>query len=81
MVVNTSVRLYIMKSCGVLERLDLISFRSVNEDRPPTSAAQMSNIHRVSLQDCDSVTILSHIATPMTAFINVVMNHRRRRAR
>ena len=78
-VVNLSVILDIMKSCPRLEYLHLASFFSINEDCPSTSVVRMSNLLRLSLRRCDSASILSHIITPKTSFIDVVMNHRRTR--
>ena len=76
-VVNLSMILDVMKSCSGLEYLHLASFFSINEDCPSTSAVRMSNLLVLSLQRCDSASILSHIITPKTSFIDVVMNHRR----
>lgn len=77
--VDVSTILNIIKSCEGLERLSLTSFRSVKRDCPPTSAVQMPRLFRISLRDCDSATILSHIATPATSFVDVVMDSRRTR--
>ena len=77
--VNVSTILEIILSCACLERLSLISFHSVNRDCSPTSVVHMPNLLRVSLRDCDSATILSHIITPTTSFIDVVMSPRRAR--
>lgn len=77
--VNLSVILEIIKSCPVLEFLRLASFFPINEDCPPTSRTEMPNLLRLSLRRCDSATILSHVVTPKTSFIDVVMNPRRTR--
>ena len=77
--VNLSVILDTIKSFPELEYLRLASFLPVIEDCPPTSSVEMPNLLRFSLRRCDSAIILSHVITPKTSFIDVVMNPRRTR--
>ena len=78
-VVNLSVILNIIISCPELVYLRLASFLLINEDCTPTASVRMPNLLRLSLRRCDSATILSHVVTPKTSSIDVVMNPRRTR--
>jgi len=77
--VNLSVILNTIKSFPELENLRLTSFLSIIEDCPQTSSVEMPNLLRFSLRRCDSAIILSHVVTPKTSFIDVVMSPRRTR--
>lgn len=73
-VVNISALLKTIESSTELEILRFVSLHPVHKDCPSTYAIHVPKLRRFCLRACDSAMILSHITTPKTSTINVVMN-------
>ena len=74
-VVRTSELLDIVKNSQVLESLSLTSFLFIKEDS--ICVAHPPRLRQLSLWECDSAIILSHLAAPKTAIINITLKNRR----
>lgn len=73
-IVNISTFLETIKTSKELAYLHLASFHSIREDCPSTYAVCIPKLCRLSLRACDAATILSHIITPKTSTIDIVMD-------
>jgi len=72
-VVNISGLLEIIRSSTELEFLHFVSLHSICEDCPSTYAIHAPKLRRLYLRACDSAKILSHITTPKTSTVDVLM--------
>ena len=77
--VKVSSLIDIMSRSPGLKQIKMSGFLSLDHDSPPSSLVCLPNLRKLTMHDCDSVTVLSHMIIPGAANIKIIINHRRMR--